>query len=249
MDKIKQLIISNYAQLTSSEQHIAKTILNNPNNVKSGTVADLAKLCSVSPSTIVRFTRKINLEGFSELKVLMNMSSTNSSIEENFIDRIADNEIQLVNYYRKYDFNPIIKTIKDSPTLYAYGTGRFQQSFVKELQRLFMHIGVWIRLIDGEAEFKIATDLMDNGDTIIIVSSRGEDEMLNDYYDLLDLKKVRILSFTNSSHNSLVYASEYNISTNLNKEMIDDSYYFDNISSMYIPLKIFFARYIEYQIN
>lgn len=249
MDKIRELIISNYADLTSSEQHIAKQILNNPNRIKNATIADFAKDCSVSQSTIVRFTQKINLDGFAELKVLMNMTEHKESTSQNFIDRISDNDIQLINYYRKYDFDPIIKMIHNSPTLYAYGTGRFQQSFVKELQRLFLHIGIWIRLIDGETEFKIAVDLMDPEDTLIVVSSNGENKTLNEYYNLLNLKKVNILSFTNSSKNSLVFASNYNISTELNKEMIHDTYYYDSISSMYIPLKMLFARYIEHQID
>lgn len=250
MKDIRDLIINNYSKLTESDRFVAKTILNSPNAIHMNTIDDLAEFCSVSKSTIIRFTKKLGLEGFSELKVLIKMKQRLSNeVDENFIDRVCGNDIQVINYYRNYDFNPIIKMLEQSPTIYAYGTGMFQRSFNKELQRLFMHIGIWVRLIDSTGEFEVALNLMQENDTIVIVSSSGENEYLADNYDLLNIKGVNILSFTNSANNSLAYASNYNISTELNREKFHDQFYFDNIVTMYTPLKMLFAKYIDYQVN
>lgn len=247
---IRDLIINNYAKLTESDRFVAKTILNNPNAVQINTIEDLAKFCSVSKSTIIRFTKKLGLDGFAELKVLLKLNQKLSQeVDDNFIDRVCDNDIQVINYYRNYDFTPIIKMLEKSPTIYAYGTGMFQRSFNKELQRLFMHIGIWIRLIDSTGEFEVALNLMKEDDSIVIVSSSGENEYLDDNYDLLKIKGVNILSFTNSASNSLAFASNYNISTELNREKFHDQFYFDNIVTMYTPLKMLFAKYIDYQVN
>lgn len=250
MDDIQTLIINNYDKLTESDRFVAKTILNDKNAVHMNTVEDLAAFCSVSKSTIIRFTKKIGLDGFSELKVRIKIDQgLSEEVDENFIDRVCDNDIQVINYYKNYDFTPIINMIESSPEVYAYGTGMFQRSFNIELRRLFMHIDRWIRPIDGEAELELAFKHLKEGDTLIISSSSGKNDFLEKNYDLLKLKGVNILSFTNSARNPLVYASNYNISTELNKETFYDKFYFDSIATMYIPLKIFFARYIDFLVN
>lgn len=250
MDDIRNLIINNYNKLTESDRFVAKTILNDSNAAHMNTIEDLATFCSVSKSTIIRFTKKIGLDGFSELKVLLKMNRRLSEgVDDHFIDRVCDNDIQVINYYRNYDFTPIIKMLEASPKIYSYGTGMFQRSFNMELRRLFMHINRWIRFVDGPGELELAFNDLKENDTLIITSSGGENKYLKENYDLLKLKGVKILSFTNSSNNSLVYASDYNISTELNKESFHNRFYFDNIVTMYIPLKIFFARYIDYLVN
>lgn len=250
MEDVRDLIINNYAKLTDSDRYIAKTVLNNPNAVHMNTIEDLADFCSVSKSTIIRFTKKLGLDGFSELKFLLKMNQRLSAeVDINFINRVCDSDIQVINYYRNYNFIPIIKMLEESPTIYAYGTGMFQRSFNKELQRLFMHNGKWIRIIDSAGEFKVASNLMKENDTIIIVSSSGENEYLDNNYDFLKIKGINILSFTNSANNSLAYASDYSIATELTKEKFHNQFYFDNIATLYTPLKILFAKYIDYLAN
>lgn len=249
LKNIRDLIINHYGELTESDRFVAKTILNEPDAGHLNTIEDLAAFCSVSKSTIIRFTKKLGLEGFSELKVLLKMNrKLSQEVDEDFIHRVCDSDIQVINHYRNYDFTPIIKMLEQSPTIYAYGTGMFQKSFNKELQRLFMHADRWIRLIEGDGEFEVALNSMKAGDTVVIVSSSGENDYLEDKYDLLSLKGVHILSFTNSANNSLAYASDYNIATELTKERFHDQFYFDNIVTMYIPLKLLFAKYINYQV-
>lgn len=250
MENIRDLIINNYSQLTDSDRHIAKTVLNNTNTEIFNTIEDLAELCTVSKSTIIRFTKKLGLDGFAELKLLLKLNENRSKeINQDFINRVCDNDIQVINYFRNYDFEPIVKMLDNSPTIYAFGTGMFQRSVAKEIQRLFMHIDIWLRLIEGTGEFEAALDSMKEDDSVIVISSSGENEYLEEIYDLLKIKGVRILSFTNSANNSLAYASNYNIATELNRERFHELYYFDNIVAMYTPIKILFAQYIDYQVN
>jgi RpiR family glv operon transcriptional regulator len=250
MDNIRDIIIANYTELTDSDKHIAKILLNNSKTAHTNTIDELACMCAVSKSTIIRFTKKLGLDGYSELRVLMKMNNRLSDeVDQNFINRVADNDIQIINHYREYDFEPIIKMLDSSPTIYAFGTGMFQRSVVKELSRLFMHIDRWVRITEGTGELEIAIKHMKENDTLIIVSSEGENQYLNEIYDLLKLKGVHILSFTNTSSNSLAYASNYNISTELNRETFYDKFYYDNIVTMYIPLKMLFANYINFLVD
>lgn len=248
MDNLQDLIVKNYSSFTDSDKYVAKYILNNTEVALSSTIEELAEQCSVSKSTIIRFTKKLGLDGFSELRVLIKMNKKQlGNISKDFLDRVVEKDNQVVQYFKDYDFIPIVKMLDQSATIYAYGTGSFQRSFITEYQRLFMHIGIWVRIIKSHGEFDVAMNLMKENDTVVIVSSGGENNFLNRNYDLLKLKGVNILSFTNSTSNSLAYASDYNISTELNKETFYNQYYFDNIATMYTPLKLLFAEYINYQ--
>lgn len=250
MDNIQNLIVNNYSKFTDSDKYVAKYILNNSETALASTIEELSEQCSVSKSTIIRFTKKLGLDGFSELKVLLKIKSMRlENVDQDLVERITNNDIQIINYFKNYDFIPIIKMLDEAPTIYAYGTGSFQRSFIKELQRLFMNIGIWVRIIDSHGEFDVAVNMMKENDCIVIVSSTGESNFLMGHYDLLKLKGVKVLSFTNSGNNSLAYASNYNISTVLKKENFRNQYYLDNIVTMYIPLKILFANYINYQVT
>lgn len=250
MKNIRDLVINNYSKLTASDTYIAKKILNNEISTNFETIEEFADICTVSKSTVIRFTRKLGIDGFAELKLLLRLEENQSKqINQSFINRVCDSDIQIINYYRNYDFEPVIKILESSPRVYAFGTGMFQRSFVKEIYRLFMHLGIWVRVIEGAGEFGVALDSMKEDDTVIIISSSGENSFLKENYDLLKIKGVRIVSFTNSINNSLAYASDYNIATELTKERFHDMFYFDNIVTMYIPLKILYAKYIDYQIS
>lgn len=249
MESIQDLIVTHYSDFTASDKHVAKYILNHTEVALSSTIEELAEYCSVSKSTIIRFTKKLGLDGFSELRVLIKMNQRQlEDVGKDFLERVVEKDNQIVQHFKEYDFLPIVKMLDQSATIYAYGTGSFQRSFITEYQRLFMHIGIWVRIIDSHGEFDVAMNLMKENDTLVIVSSGGENDHLNRNYDLLKLKGVNILSFTNSTNNTLAYVSDYNVSTELNKETFYNQYYFDNIATMYTPLKLLFAEYINYQI-
>src|SRR5699024_5363781 len=74
LKNIRDLIINHYGELTESDRFVAKTILNDPDASHLNTIDDLAAFCSVSKSTIIRFTKKAwsgrfcGIKGFIEVK-------------------------------------------------------------------------------------------------------------------------------------------------------------------------------------
>lgn len=248
MDNIRDLITSNYSKLTDSERHVARIILDDINVVQASSIDELAELSSVSKSTIIRFTKKLGLDGFSELKILMKLHQFEvEDIKDDFVDRVCDNEIQVINYFRNYDFNPIIQLLDNSETIYAFGTGTFQRSFVKEIHRSFLQIGKYIRVIDSHGELEATLNLVSKDDTLIIASFSGENERLEEFYDLFKIKGVNIVSFTHKPNSTLAYMSNYNVTTEVNRERFKDLYFYDNQVTMYTAFKILFAKYITYK--
>ena len=62
-------IIEKYSSFTKGEQQIADYILNNPEEALSKTASELASASHTSSAAIVRFSRKIGYDGYSDMKV------------------------------------------------------------------------------------------------------------------------------------------------------------------------------------
>ena len=69
MDKISLKIKMLYNTLGKAEKKIADWIGENPGEIISLSIVELAEQCQCSEATIVRFSRKIGLEGYQDLKI------------------------------------------------------------------------------------------------------------------------------------------------------------------------------------
>lgn len=66
--EVAERIRARGASLTASERRVAAAILDAPQAVGFGTVADLARAASVGAATVVRLAAKLGFEGFSDLQ-------------------------------------------------------------------------------------------------------------------------------------------------------------------------------------
>ena len=68
-----------YNSMSKAEKRIADCILNNPGNIISLSIVELAELCGCSEATIVRFSKRLGLSGYQELKISL-ASETGTSV-------------------------------------------------------------------------------------------------------------------------------------------------------------------------
>ena len=71
MDKVSLKIKLIYKSLGAAEKKIADWIAENPGKIISLSIVDLAEKCKCSEATIVRFSRKVGLEGYQDLKIAL----------------------------------------------------------------------------------------------------------------------------------------------------------------------------------
>ena len=69
MDKVSLKIRMLYDTLGAAEKKIADWIEENPGKIISLSIVELAEQCKCSEATIVRFSKKIGLEGYQDLKI------------------------------------------------------------------------------------------------------------------------------------------------------------------------------------
>ena len=71
MDKVSLKIKMLYNSLGTAEKKIADWIAENPGKIISLSIVELAEKCKCSEATIVRFSRKVGLEGYQDLKIAL----------------------------------------------------------------------------------------------------------------------------------------------------------------------------------
>ena len=69
MDKVLLNIKVQYGKMSKSEKRIADWIYDNPGEIISLSIVELAEKCGCSEATIVRFSKRLGLSGYQELKI------------------------------------------------------------------------------------------------------------------------------------------------------------------------------------
>ena len=86
MDRISLQIRLMYDKMGKAERKVADWIAENPGKIISLSIVELAELCACSEATIVRFSKRLGLSGYQELKISLasesGTSSVNTSISE-----------------------------------------------------------------------------------------------------------------------------------------------------------------------
>jgi DNA-binding MurR/RpiR family transcriptional regulator len=80
MDKVSLKIKLIYDKLGKAEKQIADWIIENPRKIISLSIVELAEKCKCSEATIVRFSKKLGLSGYQELKISLASESGSSSV-------------------------------------------------------------------------------------------------------------------------------------------------------------------------
>ena len=80
MDKTSLNIKLLYNEMGKAEKQIADWIFENPGKIISLSIVELAEQCKCSEATIVRFSKRLGLSGYQELKISLASESGNSVI-------------------------------------------------------------------------------------------------------------------------------------------------------------------------
>lgn len=87
MEKISIKIKVLYNEMGKAEKRIADWLFENPDAILSLSIVELAEKCKCSEATIVRFSKRLGLSGYQELKISLasesGTSTVNTSINEN----------------------------------------------------------------------------------------------------------------------------------------------------------------------
>lgn len=185
-------------------------IIKNSEKVIYMRIRELADQTHVSTSTILRFCRKINCDGFSEFKVKLKL----------YLDRKEQSNLKSTKYFLSEFVERTLKGnfeafIQDTAELVAksgkvifFGTG--SSGILAEYgARYFSSLGKFASFIKDPFYPINSKDLKDS--TAIILSVSGETDYTLKLANLLKSEGSRIVSITNSKNCTLAKISDINI--------------------------------------
>ena len=121
---LDKLVEDNYHQLNENDLYIWQYILHHKRECQRISIKDLARNCNVSHTSILRFTKKLGLEGFSELKVHLKWDLAQ---KPNFKPRNAGHVVQQDVPFGQQRGEDML----DDPALAAHGLFHFENDGFK----------------------------------------------------------------------------------------------------------------------
>jgi DNA-binding MurR/RpiR family transcriptional regulator len=180
-------------------------------------IRDLADETHVSTSTILRFCRKINCEGFSEFKVRLKLF-----LDKNEEKTIKSSQYALSDFMERTlngNLDSIIKEaaslIVESDNLIFIGTG--SSGILAEYgARYFSSLGKFSMYVK-DPYIPIHANFLHNSTTIAL-SVSGENSFTVSHLNQLKQKGSNIISITNNKHCTIAKMADINISYYVTEE-------------------------------
>ncbi|AQS07563.1 MULTISPECIES: MurR/RpiR family transcriptional regulator [Clostridium] len=246
--KLDELINKYHKHLNENDLYIWNYISKHRKECETLTIDQLAHKCNVSRTTILRFSQKLSLKGYGELKVYLKLDNEKSKENVNNVEAVCDAYNEVIKNIKEKDCTDIFELIDKSRTLYVYGIGMVQSSIKKEFKRTFLTAGKIFYDLSGYTEANAIVDLATDEDVFVIISVSGENQFIMDFAKNLKIKNIPIISITKLKDNSLAKLSDYNLytSTALIPSIYNDID-FESLTSYFILIEILFLKYMEYK--
>jgi len=205
--------------LNDLELMLYRYIMKNIDKVIYMRIRELADEAHVSTTTILRFCKKLNCEGYSEFKVKLKMELEN----KNSIN-VSNDTSAVIEFLKKLDndeidgkVDSICELINKSTNIVFIGSGT-SGILCKYAARYFSAIGKISMYID-DPYFPTNYKFYENC-TVIILSVSGETSTIINNISNLKRENCTIVSITNSANSTISKISDLNISYYVKEEKL-----------------------------
>lgn len=219
--------------LNELELSLYEYIMKNSEKVIYMKIRDLANEAHMSTTTVLRFCRKLNCDGFSEFKLKFKMymdSKEDRKINED-TSFIIDNFKRLASDEFKDKINGLCQLIKEHDNIVFLGGG-LSGIVGKYASRYITSIGKFSIYID-DLFYPINCESYKNG-LVIVLSESGETVEIINAINKFKKEKCTIASITNSENTTIAKISNFNISYYIPEERIGDIDITSHLPPMYI---------------
>lgn len=222
---------------TDIEKDIADFILKEGEAICSLSIQEFAAKSYTSPSTIMRFCKKLGTEGFADFKIkikgeFVHLSENADSQNPNFpfystdtyeqvASKIANLTEQAIYEAKKsIDYNVvtrIVNIIKSCLFIDIYSQGS-SYACAYEFKTKMTRLGKYVNLEAGYSE-QINYAINSNQQHVaILISHSGENEETIRIAKILNKTNTKLISITNNAHNRLVKFCHYHLFTGVHEK-------------------------------
>ena len=215
------------------ELSLYRYIMKNIEKVSYMRIRELADEAHVSTTTILRFCKKVNCDGYSEFKIKLKMH-----VEKNEVEKVNNDTSVIVDFFKKLDnseldkkLNILCDNIKQANNIIFIGAGT-SGILCKYAARYFSSIGKFAMYID-DPYFPRNSKFYEDS-IIIAISVSGETRSVIEHISNLKRENSTVVSITNSENCTISKISDLNISYYMQQEKLGISDITTQIPVLYI---------------
>ncbi|BEU87540.1 MurR/RpiR family transcriptional regulator [Selenomonas sp. TAMA-11512] len=213
-------------------------------------IHELARACTVSSASVVRFAQKLGFDGFGEMKAFMRMeAAAKSAPSRDVITELGSFYEQTWRELMRRDYTRANKLIREAHRIFAYASGYVQTNVMQEMKRLFLFDNIFICEIAGRDEFQSVYQTAGPDDLFIFISLSGESERVVEFAEKLSLKGVPILSITEMRQNTLAGRSTENLYVTPQEFSLPENearLHFKSMLAYFLLLEVWYVHYLLY---
>lgn len=226
-------------KLNDTEDMIVEYILKNKEEVVKLSIQTLADRLFTVPNSIIRLCKKIDYDGFSQLKNSLKeeLKETNKEEKTGFELNIKKT-IELLDYQI---IDKVVDIIYKSKKILLYGTGQntpLCEIFVKELKAKEKNISFYSQR--HEAIYN--SSKLTNQDLVFLISLSGETAEIIEIAKICKQNNCRVVALTNTCENKLQSISDISLYCYTTLSKVNGYNIQDNIPFM-IVLRAIIERY------
>ncbi|WEP51729.1 MurR/RpiR family transcriptional regulator [Cronobacter dublinensis subsp. beijingensis] len=199
------------ASLNNLEMMVYNFVVKNRDKVMYMTIRELADAAGVSTTTVLRFCRKLNCEGYSEFRVRFKLY-----LEQNEPQQAKFGASEIISFFRSVnndEFDALLEEavdiILESERIIFVGAGT-SGALAKYGARFFSNVGKFSNHID-DPYFPVTNDMAKNA-LAIVLSVSGETEEILRFASQFSLHRCKVLSVTSHENSSLAKLADFNLS-------------------------------------
>lgn len=210
--RLEERINTYYSQLSKTDFVISNFIISNKGKVITMSVDEISTAVFVSSASVVRFAKKLNFSGFSELKYFLKEEIDEHVKHDETSTYLLKKDIEeTTNLVTQTNLQPICECIQRADRVFSYGTDWGERVSSEYLVRNFMVTDIFIHSVPSLTEMNWLIDKMNPTDLVIIFSYSGERSPLKTIISQLKVRNIPVVAITPLSNNFLSSEATYRL--------------------------------------
>ncbi|MFD1064801.1 MurR/RpiR family transcriptional regulator [Oceanobacillus locisalsi] len=246
---LDKLVNQYYQDLNENDLYIIKTIHNHLNEMKTLKIQDLATYAHTSISSIHRLSRKLGLDGYSDLKSYIKLNSHTEESTQDLTELLNQDIQQTMRYMEQLHFDKLNQLIDQAPYIYIYGTGTAQLDLANDVQRQLWSLHKKSLVLRNEQDFKNGIDEIGEEDLLFIISLSGESKNLEEIIHMMKTRNIKYVSVTTLRNNLLAQNATFHIYVNSTPFYLYNKVDNSSFLPFYIVFDIIVRKFSEWKIE
>ena len=206
-------------QLSELDLQLLKFIINHIDHALQMGVREIAKRNYTSPATVVRLSKKLGYQGFTDMcyKLMPMIKEVKIPQQNEQIDFLEISQKDFFRYNRQEDIDSFIQNVLNikEKYIFIYATG-FSGIAAEYLYKKLLVLGKKAIFASGTDSIGVFESNLNDIGVLIVITRSGETEKVIEKLRIAKERKIYTVSFTNESTNRAAELS------NLNFKIYDD---------------------------